>query len=348
MSWKRFTILVFVQACILSGATLAAIILIDPYDHFSFSLPARRGAIVDIDRLIHPGLAKARIYDSAVIGTSFARTMRPETLSRLMGGRFLNLGLDGGNAREQSLVLRLFLQRQASPRTVVFEITPHFWCWRQGRVDDLKPRYEVPSWLYDDNPWNDIVPHFDLTMADRAIRQLGYILGLRTSRETFAGGIALGSHAKLVHRAKRHIAQYRAQRLQEAATDKGAPTAAERRAWRFPPHALFKRMLDSVPAEASTVVIFPPLNVAAQPWPGTRKDAAAKECKRRIRNLALRRTNTHVFDFHFESAITRRDENYVDALHLDAAAADRFLTLIARGVQVRQDMPNRFRYWGNR
>ena len=73
-----------------------------------------------------------------------------------------------------------------------------------------------------------------------------------------------------------------------------------------------------------------------------------KECKRRITELSLRRPNTRVLDFYFESAITRRDENYVDALHLDAAAAYRFAAMIANGVRMRQGVPNNFRYWANR
>lgn len=354
MSWRRYTVLVVGQAIVLAALLWGAILAIDPYDILPFSLPLKRGAVHDIHRFMHTGLTRRHDYDSAIVGTSVARTFRPAILGRRLGGRFVNIGLGGANPREQAAMLKLFLGRRGPVRVVLFEVSQFLWCDTRQRAARRKLRYEVPAWFYDDDPWNDILPHFNLMTVEHAGRQLGYALGLRWPRTGF-DGFRDRRRDRLpgVESVRRRFRREGWARRRAGTPNPVAVSAAERAGWRFTDHVILKEMLDAVPGTALKIVVFPPLHLLAQPRPGSRRAAVVAECKRRITAIAMGSTpagsaRVRVLDFLIDSAITRRMANYLDRAHLRPGAADRVVELIALGVRQRRGVADAFRYVAGR
>ena len=71
-------------------------------------------------RFSMPALARSQRFDSAVLGSSSSRLLRPEQLDALIGGRFANLAMNAATAWEQAQLLAVFARTHAQARTVVW------------------------------------------------------------------------------------------------------------------------------------------------------------------------------------------------------------------------------------
>ena len=101
MEWWRFLKIALLTASAAVAAAYAFILVVDPYDIFPVSPDLPRPTMDVNQRLAYPALARNPDFDSAVFGTSTARLLRPGRLDEILGGRFLNLGLNNGAAYEQ-------------------------------------------------------------------------------------------------------------------------------------------------------------------------------------------------------------------------------------------------------
>jgi hypothetical protein len=70
-------------------------------------------------------------------------------------------------------------------------------------------------------------------------------------------------------------------------------------------------LLARVPRLTRTVLLLPPIHVAAQARPGSREEAIDRACKDRIAALA-RRYRATILDYRRPSPLTRNDANYWD------------------------------------
>src|SRR5258707_10929221 len=146
MSWagflKRF-LLVFALAL---ASAFALIALMNPFGNLS-PRAFRAHVIMDTnDRYQYPAIVRSRAFDSAVIGTSTARLLDPTRLERAFGGRFANLGLNGGRAWEQYQLMLLFLRTGPRPKKLLFAID-RVWGAADADVNPVTDR-GLPDWIY--------------------------------------------------------------------------------------------------------------------------------------------------------------------------------------------------------
>src|SRR5947199_4219350 len=108
-TWDRFlrqTLLTFGG---LLAFAYAFILLLNPYGHLPWH-PFGAHVIMDINqRFQYPAIARSRLFDSAVIGTSSSRLLDPDRLDAALGGRFANLAMNAARSWEQYQLARLFL-----------------------------------------------------------------------------------------------------------------------------------------------------------------------------------------------------------------------------------------------
>jgi hypothetical protein len=335
MAWRGFWITALATAVGLSGLLYAAVVVIDPYDTLWFSPPFERAPITTNQRFSYPAIARKARFDSVVIGTSTSRLLRPAKLEEALGGRFANLSLNSGTAYEQSRIFGLFARHHPEARTAIFGIDV-VWCGTGETYTRFTPR-PFPPWLYDEDPWNDLLHLFNLPSMEEAGRQAAFLLGLRAqkyARNGYANFLPAGG--------KYDLARVRQKIYGEAGPHRKAPvippvvpSAAERAAWHFPTHPLLRAMLSALPDTTRKIVVFVPYHQINQPAPGSRRAAVWRECKRRLTEIAEGFANAHVLDFMIPSKITRHDENYWDRLHTTVEVADRVSELIAQGVRTR-------------
>lgn len=344
MDWRGFWKTALGTTLGLAGGLYAALVLIDPYDSMPFSLPLERAPITQNQRFSYPAIARDPAFDSLVMGTSTSRLLRPAKLDALFGGRFANLSLNSGTAYEQTQLLKLFARHHAEVRTVVVGIDV-VWCEIGERYEKFTFR-PFPPWLYDEDPWNDLLHVFNLPTIEQAGRLLAYLAGLREGNygpDGYADFLPPPGDYDLA-KVRRGIYGTEPPRVRAAVVPPAAPEAAERQGWRFPTHALMREILAALPEDTLKVLYFVPYHHFGQSAAGSAEEARWQECKRRLTRMAGEFRNAHVLDFMFASEITLRDENYWDVLHYTVDVADRVSELIARSAARGCGVPGQVRY----
>ncbi|MDX2258898.1 MAG: hypothetical protein NW205_08280 [Hyphomicrobiaceae bacterium] len=312
---------------------LALVLLMNPYGNLPTGIAARH-VIMDINqRFQYPALARSGQFDSVVIGTSTARLLEPARLDRVLGGTWANLAMNDARAFEQSELFALYLRAVPAPRAVLVGLDS-VWC-REEADTDTTTRRGFPTWMYDDDPWNDWPNMLNTTTVDIAGRQAFYWLGAVPARvghdgyEVFVPPESEYDAAK----ARQHIWGRRGGAIVPVDPPYQANTA-ERTGWRFPALTWLQERLESLPPTTLKLLVFMPVHVAKQPIPGSLPAAKEAECKERIDALA-RRFSAHLIDYRITSDLTRTDSNYWDGLHYRVGIAARVVDdlggAVARG-----------------
>ena len=146
-TWSRLTL------CALFGAMLLVCLLVIAVDPFQVYRPATR-YMPQLDRLTqvysNAGVVRSYDYDSAIVGTSVTETFRPTLMDERLGGRFIKLCTSAGTAYNHALLLRLAFATHEL-RRVVYGLDVYSFI---AQLDETGS--EVPLYLYDDNPFNDV------------------------------------------------------------------------------------------------------------------------------------------------------------------------------------------------
>jgi hypothetical protein len=318
------------------GLVVALIVTMNPFGN----LPLRAfpdHVIMDTnDRFQYPAIVRSGKFDSAVIGTSSSRLLDPTWLEQAFEGRFANLGFNDGRAWEQYQLALLLLRTIDRPKTLLFGLD-WVWCAADADVARVSPSRLFPSWIYDDDPWNDWRYMLNLRSAENAARQLLNRLGLLNARfpangfDVFVPPEAAYDAAK----ARRNIWSGRPSPIVPQ-TPAYVPTPQDRALWRYPALAWLEELIDKAPAETRLLLAFMPAHIAAQPQPGSQEAAREAECKARIASVGNRRA-APLIDFKIASPITTVDANYWDALHYRLPIAQRIVGGIAKAVATGKD-----------
>jgi hypothetical protein len=339
MSWGGFLARALAIFALALGLALALIVLMNPFGN----LPVRAAGVHVImdtnDRYQFPAIVRSGAFDSAVFGTSSSRLLDPVWLEAAFGGRFANLGLNDGRAWEQYQLALLFLRTVPAPRTLLFGLD-WVWCAADADVDRVTAR-GFPTWVYDDNAWNDWLYILNWRATDTALRRLAHRFGLMRARYPANGFevFVLPDTAYDAARARQHIWRARSAESVQPLTPAYRTTEEDRSGWQFPALAWLDEALGRMPAGARAILAFMPAHVAGQPQPGSREAAREAECKARIAAIAARRGVAFV-DFKFPSPITTSDANYWDPLHYRLPIAQRIVEGIARAVTTARDDPD--------
>lgn len=346
MGWRGYRRLVLCLAGGLGALIYLIVLLVDPYATVWFSPPLARAPVDSNQRFSYPAVARDSRFDSAVIGTSTTRMLRPALLEEAFGGQFANLSLNSGTAHEQRELLDLFTRHHKVIKTILIGVDT-IWCERQDEYTRFTHR-PFPPWMYDEDRWNDLLHLFNLRTIEQTGKQIAWLLGIRDSSFDVNGFRAFlpPPEEYNLERARGHI--YGNGPRRPVGPVEPAVTVAEdeRRGWTYASHAALAAMLAALPRDTTKVLMLVPYHHMAQPAPGSLADLQWQECKRRLGTIAAGLENAHIVDFMFRSDITIRDENYWDVLHYGADVADKLPGWLAEAVRRRADRPGIFRYSG--
>ncbi len=290
---------------------------IDPWGVLPLSPPLPRVPVSTNARFSMPALARSARFDSAVIGSSSSRLLRPERLDALLGGRFVNLAMNAATAWEQTRMLALFTRLHPAPRTVIIGLDTA-WCTEVPQR--LTPR-PFPEWMYSGSRWRGYQEVLSLYAVQEAGSQLWTLLGLKPRR------YGLDGYTSFVP----PEAAYDPARVAAAFARWGAPpnVPASTAAHRLPALPMLAEALRALPTSTRKLVFFTPAHLSQQGVPGSDYAAAMATCKADVTEIAAGVANATVVDFLRPSPITSDIASYWDPVHYRLPIADRIAADLA-------------------
>lgn len=125
--------------------------IFDPYFHFHkpFSFVSYR--MYD-ERYTNDGISRHFDYDAMITGTSMAQNFKTSEADALFGVNAVKETFSGAGYKELSQNLERALQRNDRLKTVIWTMDSN----SMIRDKDYDQYEGYPTYLYDDNPWNDV------------------------------------------------------------------------------------------------------------------------------------------------------------------------------------------------
>lgn len=142
--------IVLVLLPLLTVATMTAII--DPFFHYHAPLESLEYPLTS-QRYQNDGIVRHFDYDALITGTSMTENFKTSEFDSLFGTHSIKVSYSGGTFAELVANLRQALESNPDLKTVLFCIDE--WFLFNGR-DMILADGEYPTYLYDDNPFNDV------------------------------------------------------------------------------------------------------------------------------------------------------------------------------------------------
>ncbi|MEX2481867.1 MAG: hypothetical protein WD928_13505 [Gammaproteobacteria bacterium] len=337
MNWSRYIRRLLGMAAAMAGALYAFILVLDPYQNVPFSPSLERAPVATNQRFSFPAIARDPAFDALVIGTSTSRLLDPLSLGGLTSADFANLAMNSATAYEQQRIHALFVRHHPELRYLVLGVD-EAWCTRAAEQDQYTFR-AFPEWMYDDNPWNDLIYLFNDKALEQAVRMLELVLGWREPKyrrdgyRDFTADFGAYDPAAVAHRLYQRPAR-------------GTPEAAvwparAREEWHYPLLDDLAALLARTPRDTRVVLFFPPLHAHYI----ERQAETFAECKGRVLDLAADRGGVAILDYLYVSPLTLDDGNYWDPLHFTRAVSQEIETDAAAALTGRQPESAHVRYY---
>ena len=125
--------------------------IVDPLFHYHKPFPFISYRLY-YERYINDGILRHFDYDTVITGTSMAQNFKPSEAEELFGGNCVKTTFSGAGFEELSDNLERALRRNDNLHTVIWTLD------YSGLVRDADwAQYDdYPTYLYDDNPFNDV------------------------------------------------------------------------------------------------------------------------------------------------------------------------------------------------
>lgn len=171
MTRKQWAALCMTLLTLCLGGVIALVMLIDPFQIYhratAFIPPIENGHQI----YANAGIAKSYDYDSVIIGSSMTENFTPSHLDSLFGGRFVKLCINAGTPFNHKQMMDMAFDKR-DLKTVFYgldiEMMTYFY---------TTPKCEMPEYLYDRNPFNDVYYWFNKSVLTKYIPQCLKTLG---------------------------------------------------------------------------------------------------------------------------------------------------------------------------
>lgn len=135
--------------CLAALAICAAINLsADPFFYYGWDADGEE--IFFNQRYQNAGIARNAEMDTLILGTSMVSNFRPSYVEQTYGGKAAKITIPDGRFKEFSQILDT-VYRKHSPQRVIFSLDLNILVRDEGELSN-----ELPKYLYDRNPFNDV------------------------------------------------------------------------------------------------------------------------------------------------------------------------------------------------
>jgi len=287
------------------AATLAAVVLIDPYDSGRFPTIGIVGISDTNQRTEYVSLGRSHKFNAAIFSDSHGQLLDPDRLTQATGLSFVQLSIPGAMAPEQLAVMRWFIRHHAQIGALVLAADQR-WCG-----EDPQPWKWFPFWLYGDSDLQYLASSLNSRSVGAAVRRIEHAMGLLQPSD------------------RRGYDDYEARRPPDYTfafppppPPAPPPAPIDLAARVFPAIDRLKAELDAAPTGTSLVVVFPPVYIAALPS-DAQAVAELAECKARLARLARATPHGGFLDYLIDSPIARDQASFQDVDHYRAPVARR-------------------------
>ncbi len=143
---KRFFLIIL----ILIVTIASTVIIVDPYFHYHKPLKGLKYRLYE-ERYVNDGISRHFDFDMIITGTSMAQNFKPSEAEELFGKKTVKETFSGGGYKEISDNLERAINRNPKLDTVIWAIDYNGLI----REKDWEGYSGIPTYLYDDNPFND-------------------------------------------------------------------------------------------------------------------------------------------------------------------------------------------------
>ena len=171
-AYKRWSLLLLAAAAALLALCAGTVRMADPFFHYR--APDPEGEVWFDQRAQSAGLLRSQEYRTVLMGSSLAANYRPFWFDVFYDTSTVKVTFPNGGFREFTTALDYAYERQDVER-VIFGLDPNL----LSRSPAEEP-YQLPDYLYDDNPWND----GQYLLNKDALFRSGYTVLKKLQRET--------------------------------------------------------------------------------------------------------------------------------------------------------------------
>ncbi len=147
--WCICLLILLCLALVLLGAVTA---VVDPYFHYHRPLDSLQYPINN-QRYQNDGIVRNFSYDAMITGTSMTENFKASQFDSLFDANTIKVSYSGGTFDEIFSTVEKAAASNPELKTVLFGLD--IWFLLEGR-DLLEASGEFPTYLYDDNPFNDV------------------------------------------------------------------------------------------------------------------------------------------------------------------------------------------------
>jgi hypothetical protein len=291
------SLLAFLGALALGALlVLAVMITIDPYDSGRFGLLGIEGVADSTESTANASRARDPQFDSAIFGNSTGQRLNPAELSQATGKHFVQLTSPGADPRGQLAILNFFARHHPHIGALVI-VTDAAWCTHDPAPPLKNP---FPFWLYGESSLAYAGRLFSWRAVNHAYQRIMIFRG--TQKRVAPDGFF--NYEDVFPRDKHPTIAP----VDEPAFDGQVSDD-------FPLATLLDAAVKKLPADASVVVLMPPVFYAIVPQPGSREAAEGEACKAAFKRIVAGRPRSNLLDYRIDNALTRDPLNFVDANH---------------------------------
>lgn len=147
MNGKQFAKWALGATALFAGILIAFVVMVDPF--FQFRIPET--AVFENERYENAGIIRNSEYDTVIMGTSLVCNFRASWFDELTGGQTLKIGFRDGYLSDFDTALRLAYQTEPDIEAVYFGLDTNILI-----RSDAQRTADLPAYLYDNNPLNDV------------------------------------------------------------------------------------------------------------------------------------------------------------------------------------------------
>jgi len=325
-AWRRFFALFLLSSGILAGLLYLFVVLVDPWGMLPLRLPLPRVPISTNARFSMPALAVSPRFDSAIVGTSTSRLLRPEALDGPLDARFVNLAMNSATPWEQMRLLELFLRHHKAPKAVIVDVDSA-WCLATPETPETTGR-AFPRWMYWGSPWRGYLHVANLYAIQEAANQLGVMIGTKRRR------YGLDGYTDFLPPDTR----YDRRRVDAIFRSWGPPSTEPAEARPHDAAALtpLAAILERLPGTTRKILLMPPIDAPHLGAPGSWLAAKFDSCRTRAIGMVHDMRGAVLVDFAYPNTVTTNRDSFWDPVHYRVPVAGRVMAEIVRGSKTGQ------------
>lgn len=145
--WFQKCIILLVSFLVL---IVLVMVVVDPYFHYHGPLKGMSYRLYE-ERYINDGITRHFDYDAVITGTSMSQNFKTSEMDALFGTNSIKVPFSGAGYQEISQNLERALKRNENIKMVLWTVDYNGFL----REYDWAKYDEYPTYLYDENPWND-------------------------------------------------------------------------------------------------------------------------------------------------------------------------------------------------